>query len=91
MRKLKIVLITSAVVISIGGAFATSKQGSCVYATNYHLVSGGGYQPVGVLGVDYFCWNRPGTCTYYKPNPGVETYVPCRSGQYDVIPHLKSK
>jgi hypothetical protein len=91
MRTFKVLLITAAIVISIGGAFASKKQNGCVYATNYRL-AGGSYQEVGVLGVDYFCWDLPGTCTYYKPNAGVEYYLPCRSGVYEAIPHsLKKK
>lgn len=92
MKTFKVFLITAAIVISIGGAFAfRPKQDGCLYVTNYRQVAGG-YQQVGVLGVDYICWDYPGTCTYYKPNPGEEIYLPCRPGVYEVIPHgLKKK
>jgi len=89
MRKLKIILITMAIVVSIGGSFASTQQDGCVYSTQYHLV-GGSYLNAGEYGYDFYCLDDPAnTCTYYKPNPGVEVYIQCRSGDYQVIPHLK--
>jgi len=85
MSKIKWALIAIAITVSIGGAFAT-KQTNCEDYPQYYQV-GSSYQPAGVYGYDYFCWNTGGICTYYKPNPFVEVYYPCRTGAYQVIPH----
>ena len=87
MRKLKIVLITSVVLLAIGGAFATTQpKQNCVYADQYYYVSGV-YYPAGTFGYDYYCFNYPGTCTYYRPDPfNPNYYAPCRAGVYVYIP-----
>jgi hypothetical protein len=87
MRKLKIVLITSVVLLAIGGAFATARPYvSCVYADQYVYV-GGAYMPAGVYGYDYYCFDFGGTCTYYQPDPFQPNYyAPCRAGVYAIIP-----
>jgi hypothetical protein len=90
MRKVKIILITVAVVVSIGGAFA-AKQTGCEYSTQY-VQSGSSYVEAGTYGIDFVCLDNPGICTYYKPNPLVEAYYPCRMGTYQSLNHkLKGK
>jgi len=86
MRKFKIILVAIVVVLAVGGAFATRPCQSCVYAQQY-VYQGGAYVPAGVFGYDYYCFNFPGTCTYYKPDPlQPDYYAPCRSGVYAIIP-----
>jgi hypothetical protein len=84
MRKVKLALIAAAVVISIGGAFASkSRCALCEGYTQFHKVNGG-YVEAGEYGYDYGCWQLPGTCTYYKPDPINQPnyYAPCRAGVY---------
>lgn len=86
MRKLKIALISSAILLAIGGAFASRPCQNCVYSDQYYY-SGGVYYPAGTYGYDYYCWDLPGTCTYYRPDPfNPNYYVPCRAGEYVYIP-----
>lgn len=83
-------LIAVAVVVSIGGAFA-SRQSGCEFSTQYRQ-SGSSYVEAGVYGFDFVCVSNPGICTYYKPNPLVEVYYPCRMGAYQSLYHnQKSK
>jgi hypothetical protein len=86
MRKLKIALIASVTLLAVGGAFATRPCQSCVYSQQYYY-AGGVYMPAGVFGYDYYCFNFPGTCTYYQPDPFQPNYyAPCRAGAYTYIP-----
>jgi hypothetical protein len=86
MRKIKIVLIALAIVLAVGGAFASRPCQSCVYAPQYYY-SGGAYLYAGEFAYDYYCFNFGGTCTYYRPYANQpDYYVPCRSGVYTIIP-----
>jgi len=81
MKKIKFMIMTLAIALSIGGAFATSPRQSqdCSGATQYWF-NGSTYLQAGKLGIDYIC-NTPSsaTCTYYKVGT---TYVPCMWGTY---------
>lgn len=81
--KLKIILIGLAIVLAIGGAFAT-KTDYCEGFPQYRKV-GGAYVPAGEWGYNYICWDLGGVCTYYKPSPFVEVYYPCKTGAIEVI------
>jgi hypothetical protein len=85
MKKVKLALITVAIITSIGGAFASKNRCVlCEYSQQYYRF-GTGYLPAGEYGYDYACWQISGsTCTYYKPDPinQPEYYVPCRGGSY---------
>ena len=89
MRRIKLVLIVTAIVISVCTAFATRPPGCEDYPQYYK--SGSAYYPAGDFGYDYICWNLPGICTYYKPNPLIETYYACRLGVFEAIPHVAKK
>lgn len=84
MLKIKLCLITMAIVISIVGAFAGSSKNFCEYQQQYHKF-GSSYMPVGEYGVDYFCYNTAGTCTYYQVTPG--SFAPCRTGGFSWAPY----
>ena len=87
MRKIKIALITTAVIVSIGGAFASRPRlDPCELANQYRLTSTGYKLIIGVYGYNYYCVDDAGVCTYYKPNPSSEIYYPCRWGLYTDIP-----
>ena len=79
MKKIKLSIMTLAIVLSIGGAFATSPRApqDCQAATQYYY--NGSYVLAGKLGIDYLCVSSSSVCTYYKVGT---TYVPCMNGNY---------
>ncbi len=79
MKKIKLSIMTLAILLSIGGAFATSPRQTqaCQAATQYFY--NGSYVLAGRLGVDYLCQTSPQVCTYYKVGT---TYIPCMNGVY---------
>jgi hypothetical protein len=78
MKKIKWTILTFAVLLSIGSAFATRPKnfGQLYYWT------GSGYAPTGTLGVNYVCESSPNVCTYtlsggvYTPFNTQSTYTP---------------
>jgi len=71
--------MTLAIVLGIGGAFATRLPQDCQAATQYYS-PGGGYVLAGRLGIDYICVGPSAEiCTYYKVG---STYTPCMNGIY---------
>lgn len=90
MRKLRVILLSVAVLAAVGSALANHKRLFCEDLPQYYL-GAGGYQPAGEFGVDYVCLTDVGICTYYKPNPYLlpNTYLPCRFGFY-TFAYLKS-
>lgn len=80
MKKIKLTVMTLAIALSIGGAFATSPHvtQTCQSSTQYYY-NGSTYVLAGTAGVNYICVGVQGTCTYYKVG---STYVPCMPGAY---------
>ena len=80
MKKIKLSIMTLAIALSIGGAFATSPRATqaCQGATQYYY-NGSGYVLAGKIGIDYLCATSSNICTYYKVG---STYVPCMNGSY---------
>jgi hypothetical protein len=88
MKKIKLIIMSVAVITSIGGAFATKLHQTCTGSTQYYA-SGGGYTQVpGAEGTAYICMSGGTTCTYYLNN-GV--YQSCQSGSYTLIGLKDSK
>lgn len=79
MKKIKWILLSSAIILSVSGAFATRPQFDCSNDTQYYL-AGGTYNLAGTEGVNYVCSQGSGTCTYYTED-GV-TFYPCQPGTY---------
>ncbi|HEX6429378.1 MAG TPA: DUF6520 family protein [Niastella sp.] len=79
MKKIKIILVSSAIFLAIGGAMA-SKCALCEYYVQYRDFNGV-YMQAGTLGINYYCSDEINTCTYYKPHP-TSNYVPCQWGTY---------
>jgi hypothetical protein len=79
MKKLKIVLVSIAILTAIGSAWA-NHCAVCEYYTQYYLFNGT-WQQAGTMGVNYICLDQVGTCTYYKPLP-TSNYVACTYGIY---------
>jgi len=87
MKKIKLILISTAIVLAVGTAFATRPCAACEYAQQY-VYTMGAYVEAGEYGYDYACVSEPGICTYYKPSPILQPnyYAPCRLGSYNLIP-----
>jgi Family of unknown function (DUF6520) len=84
MNKIKFSIMTLAILLSIGGAFATRPHYDCRTATQYYL-AGGAYNPAGKYGVNYICQSATAVCTYTFN--GV-SYVPCTNGSMLIIPGI---
>jgi hypothetical protein len=80
MKKVKWTLMSLAVLVSVGGAFAgrLHNQG-CGSDTQYYL-SGSQYFYAGKLGTNYLCDSGSGTCTYYTTD--MIHYYSCVAGVY---------
>jgi hypothetical protein len=80
MKKIKWTLMSLAILLAVGGAFATRPHWDCSNLTQYYM-SGGQYFAAGVEGLDYICTGSTGTCTYYTPDAGLH-YYQCQIGTY---------
>ena len=81
MNKIKLIIMTLAILSSIGGAFATRPHYDCTFNTQYFW-NGSGYSPAGTFGITFACLQSPNTCSYVLVN-GV--YTQCRIGTYTAI------
>ena len=81
MKKWKVIFISIAIVVGIGGAFASNDLKSICYTYNQYRYTGGTWVDVGEEGVDYACTGGIGVCTYYKPTL-LSAYLPCHLGVY---------
>jgi hypothetical protein len=80
MKRVKWTLMSLAVIISVGGAFAGRLHNqTCTGDTQYYY-AGGGYTEAGTLGVNYVCDAGTGTCTYYTTDK--IHYYSCETGLY---------
>lgn len=78
MKKIKLIIMTLAVLISIGGAFATRPHYDCTFSTQYYW-NGSAYLQAGVFGVNFICQESANSCSYVLVN-GV--YTQCRVGTF---------
>jgi hypothetical protein len=83
MNKIKLALIATAILVGVGGAFATRPCLPCELSVQYYN-NGNGYYEAGEIGVNYDCFTTAGICTFYKPNPLTRPneYAPCRTGSF---------
>jgi hypothetical protein len=81
MKKIKWTIMTLAILLSIGGAFATRPHYDCRYSTQYYW-TGSAYMPAGQFGVNFLCQSSANSCSYVLVN-GV--YTQCRVGTYTPI------
>jgi hypothetical protein len=91
MKKWKVIFISIAIVMGIGGAFASDfKEGLiCGYYEQY-IYMNGTYVLAGEQDVDYACVGGVGICTYYRPTL-LSGYLPCHFGIYTPLTGLKAK
>jgi hypothetical protein len=82
MKKWKVIFLSIAIVVGIGGAFASNynQRMICAYYNQYRY-TGGAWVLLGEQGVDYDCVDGVGICTYYKPYPS-SPFLPCHIGIY---------
>lgn len=80
MKRIRIICVSTAILLGVGGAWATRPCFNCELYQQYHF-TGAGYDEVLDYGYDYYCQQFSGTCTYYRPNPFMPNYyAPCRQG-----------
>lgn len=85
MKKWKVIFISIAIVVGIGGAYASYKQdGICSFYIQYRYTGGMYVQIPGEQGLDWDCVGGVGVCTYYKTSPS-SPYLPCHYGVYTPI------
>ncbi|MBO9635962.1 MAG: hypothetical protein J7578_22860 [Chitinophagaceae bacterium] len=84
MKKMKLVLLTVAIVTAVTGAFAAKKKFDCFNQTQYKVTTPGNYVEAGQFGVNYYCVGAIGTCTYIQ-NPVTGQYEACRVGIWSTI------
>jgi hypothetical protein len=91
MKKWKLLFISIAVVVGIGGAFASNYDHGrfCGYYNQFRFTNGT-FVDVGEEDVNYACVAGIGICTYYKPTPS-SPYLPCHIGLYYPLDELNAK
>ena len=83
MKRIKLILNSTAITLAIAGAIATSFYMQDNDQPQFVPVNNS-FAPVGELGTDYKCHDSTGTCTYYQPDPVArpQEYSPHRKGKY---------
>lgn len=82
MKKFKWTVMTLAILLSIGGAFATRLYGNTKPLTGLYYFNGTQYLPAGTFGYNYVCESSSEVCTYirngntYTPYQTLATYTP---------------
>jgi hypothetical protein len=85
MLKIKLCLISAAIIGSIVGAIASQPEVFCQSQPQYYKF-GNSYIPAGDYGVEYYCSGSIGNCTYWQPNPfEPDSYAPCRTGTFNFM------
>lgn len=80
MRKIRMIMLSLAVVAAAGAAMATASKNTGSRVTQYYKV-GNNYYPAGIEGYDYECqWDHWGTCTYYR-DERTGAYIPSKAGK----------
>ena len=81
MKKIKVTIMTLAILLSIGGDFATKIGDSpCYGTTQYHKV-GSSYNACGTIGVNFDCIFSSDVCTYWF-NAATQQYEICHQGTW---------
>lgn len=82
MVKIKVCLITAAIICSLFGALAHKSSSWCEGQPQYYKM-GNSYLPAGEYGIEYVCYSTGGTCTWYLSNPfNPNSWAPCRTGTF---------
>jgi hypothetical protein len=84
VKKIKLILISSAIVLAVVGAFALRENKPlCSELPQYHF-DGTNYVPAGKAGVDYICETSHDTCTFIGESG---SFTPCVLGTYTPSPN----
>jgi hypothetical protein len=79
MKKIKLILTSSAIILAVIGAFALRENKPlCTTLPQYHF-DGANYVPAGQPGVDYVCETSQDTCTFIED---AGSFAPCVLGTY---------
>jgi hypothetical protein len=80
MKKFRVVVMTIAIVVSVGAAFANT-QNPCIFYEQFYK-QGDTYPPVpGNYGYHYICVSMGSVCAYWQQDIMKPDYfVPCRTG-----------
>jgi len=83
MKRIKLILNSTAIILAIAGAIITSLYMQDSDQPQYIPVNNS-FKPVGDFGTDYKCHDSTGICTYYQPDPVAhpQKYSPRRKGKY---------
>jgi hypothetical protein len=65
MKRIKMVLMATAILVSVGGAFATRAHMDCRFNPQFYW-NGASYIPAGTEGVDFACEGTSGVCTFIQ-------------------------
>jgi len=82
MKKIKLAIMATAILLSVGGAFATGLRYDCRFSPQFYFTSGG-YLPAGQYGVQYICEGGLGNCTYIQVG---NNWQACQAGTYTPAP-----
>ena len=77
MKKLKLILTSSAILIAVVAAFALRETKQDCTSIQQYYFDGTSYKPAGKIGVDYLCITSADTCTYVQE---LDFYMPCHTG-----------
>jgi hypothetical protein len=87
MKKVKLIIMATAILLSVGGAFATGLRFDCRFNPQFYF-NGSGYLPAGRIGVDYACEGGLGNCTYIQVG---NNWQACQVGTFVMIPGINNK
>ena len=88
MKKIKIVLTSSAIVLAVAGAFALRENKHDCAGIQQYYFDGKEYRPAGNPGIDYLCSASADTCTYISE---ADNYLPCNLGTYTPLPNKNQR
>ncbi|HEY4109621.1 DUF6520 family protein [Puia sp.] len=83
MKKLKLILTTSAIIVAVVAAFALRENSRDCSGIKQYYYDGAHYKPAGQLGTDYLCIASHDTCTWFQD---ANYYLPCQIGTYKAMP-----
>ena len=75
MRKIKLAILSIAIILATAMAFVTRPRYDCTQVQNYYYTNGN-YLPAGTFGENYYCSQSGNVCTYTLIQG---TYVNCRN------------
>lgn len=80
MKKVKIIMMSVAIVFAVGAAMATKTAPPCASLPQFYK-SGDKFYPAGIEGWDYECqWGHFSVCTWYFDQT-TQSYRECKSGK----------